>query len=96
MKVMLNYAGLQVNVKPEVRTVGVQCSMTQMYSSIQDIGIQCSLMVPVRPPVSEVLPYASSRLPSDTSQYESVMSQCHYESPDLDTSAYALQDDTSS
>lgn len=81
-----------MNIKPEVRTVGVQCSMTQRPFSIQDVGVQCSLMAPVRPPASVALPYTSSPLPSDTSQSESEMD---YETPDLDTSAYTVQDDTS-
>ena len=31
-------AGVQVNVKPSVRTIGVQCLLT-----LRDIGVQCSL-----------------------------------------------------
>ena len=87
------YVGLLV--KPDVHTVGMQCSLSQMHSSVQDVGIQCSLLAPVRPPTSVRLPYASSPLPSDTSQSESEISQCDYETPDLDTSAYTLQDDSS-
>lgn len=87
------YVGLLV--KPDVHTVGTQCSLSQMHSSVQDVGIQCSLLAPVRPPTSVRLPYASSPLPSDTSQSESEISQCDYETPDLDTSAYTLQDDSS-
>ena len=87
------YVGLLV--KPDVHTVGTQCSLSQMHSSVQDVGIQCSLPAPVRPPTSVRLPYASSPLPSDTSQSESEISQCDYETPDLDTSAYTLQDDSS-
>lgn len=87
------YVGLLV--KPDVHTVGTQCSMSQMHSSVQDVGIQCSLLAPVRPPTSVRLPYASSPLPSDTSQSESEISQCDYETPDLDTSAYTLQDGSS-
>ena len=87
------YVGLLV--KPDVHTVGTQCSLSQMHSSVQDVGIQCSLLAPVRSPTSVRLPYASSPLPSDTSQSESEISQCDYETPDLDTSAYTLQDDSS-
>ena len=82
-------------MKPDFHTVGTQCSLSQMHSSVQDVGIQCSLLAPVRPPTSVRLPYASSPLPSDTSQSESKISQCDYETPDLDTSAYTLQDDSS-
>ena len=46
--------GLWVNTKPEVCTVGVQCSMTQAQFSTQDVAVQCSLMVPVRPPACTV------------------------------------------
>ena len=88
------YVGLLV--KPDVHTVGTQCSLSQMHSSVQDVGIQCSLLAPVRPPTSVRLPYASSPLPSDTSQSESEISQCDYETQDLETSAYTLQDDSSS
>ena len=52
------YVGLLV--KPDVHTVGTQCSLSQMHSSVQDVGIQCSLPAPVRPPTSVRLPYASS------------------------------------
>jgi len=87
------FIGLQVNIKPEVRSVGVQCSMTEVCFTTQDVGVQCSLKAPVRPPTSVALPYTSSPLPSDTSQSESEMD---FETPDLETSAYTLQDDTSS
>ena len=83
-------------MKPDVHTVDTQCSLSQMHSSVQDVGIQCSLLVPVSPPTSVSLPYASSTLPSDTCRSESEISQCDYETPDLDTSAYTLQDDSSS
>ena len=86
---------MQVKFKPEVRTVGVQCSMPQVLYSVQDVGIQCS--APVRSSTTEILPYVtSSPVASNTSQSESEMSHCEYETPDLDTSAYTLQDDTSS
>ena len=88
--------GLQVNLKPEVCTVGVQCSLTPAHASVQSVGIQCAVqMAPGRPPAL-VLPYSSSPLPSDASQSESETSQGGYETPDHDTSAFTLQDDTSS
>ena len=81
-------------MKPDVRSVGVQCSESQIYPSVQDVGVQCSLVAPVRH--SGVLPYASSPLPSDASQSGSDTSQCDFETLDLDTSAYTIQDDSSS
>lgn len=45
-------------MKPDVRSVGVKCSESQIYPSLQDVGVQCSLVAPVRHSV--VLPYASS------------------------------------
>lgn len=83
------YVGLQV--KPDVRDVGVQCSESVFHSSVQDVGVQFSLMPPLRH--HEVLPYASSPLPSDASQSESDVSQGDL---NLDTSAYTIQDDSSS
>lgn len=91
---MDHYIGLQV--KPDVCSVGVQCSESQTHSHVQDVGVQCSLVAPVRHSTSVVLPYASSPLPSDASQSESEMSQGDFETPDLDTSAYTIQDDSSS
>ena len=86
--------GLGLQVKPVVRSIGVQCSQSQMHSSVKDIGVQCSLGIPLRR--SAILPYASTRLPSDASQSESEMSQGDSETQDLDTSAYTIQDDSSS
>lgn len=91
------YTGLQVNIKPQVCTVGVQCSPTPTQ---QSVGIQCSLQKtcgrPRARPRALVLPRTSSPLPSDTTQSDSEMSECGYEIPDHDTSAFSLQDDTSS
>ena len=81
-------------MKPDVSSVGVQCSESQIHCSVQDVGVQCSLVAPVRHSV--VLPYASSPLPSDASHSESEMSRCDIETPDFDTSAYTIQDDSSS
>lgn len=67
--------------------------MTQAHFSTHDVGVQCSLKATIRPPASVALPCKSSPLPSDTSQSESEMD---YETPDLESSAYSLQDDTSS
>ena len=62
----INFVGTQV--KPGVCSVGVQCSESQIYSHVQDVGVQCSLMAPVRHSTSVFLPYASSPLPSDAFQ----------------------------
>ena len=92
--IMTLFIGTQV--KPGVCSVGVQCSESQIHSHVQDVGVQCSLMAPVRHSTSVFLPYASSPLPSDASQSESEMSQGDFEIFDLDTSAYTMQDDSSS
>ena len=91
---MDHYIGL--HVKPDVCSVGVQCTESQTHSGVQDVGVQCSLMAPVRHSTSVVLPYTSSPLPSDASQSESEMSQGDFETADFDTSAYTIQDDSSS
>ena len=92
----IHFVGHYVQVKPGVCSVGVQCSESQIQSCVQDVGVQCSLMAPVRHSTFIVLPCASSPLPSDVSQSESEMSQGDFEIPDLDTSAYTIQDDSSS
>ena len=80
----------------EARRLFCWCSESQIHSRVQDVGVQCSLMALVRHSTSVVLPYASSTLPSDASQSESEMSQGDFETPDLDTSAYTIQNDSSS
>ena len=81
-------------MKPSVRSIGVQCSETHPSVDMRDVGVQCSLSAPVRQSV--VLRYASSPLISDASQSDSEMSQGDIETPDLDTSAYTIQEDSSS
>lgn len=90
------YYFVGTQVKPGVCSVGVQCSESQIHTHVQDVGVQCSLMAPVRHSTSVFLPSTSSPLPSDASQSESEMSQGDFEIPDLDTSAYTMQDDSSS
>ena len=77
-------AGVQVNVKPSVRTIGVQCSIT-----LRDIGVQCSL---AGSPTTSLYALTSSPIPSDSSQSEFE----RQEATDHDTSAYTLRDDSSS
>jgi hypothetical protein len=64
--IMALFIGIQV--KPGVCSIGVQCSESQIHSHVQDVGVQCSLVAPVRHSTSVLLPYASSPLPSDASQ----------------------------
>ena len=90
------YYGPGVQVKPGVCSVGVQCLESKIHSCVQDVGVQCSPMASVRHSASAVLPYASSTLPSYASRSESGMSQGDFETPDLDTSAYTIQEDSSS
>ena len=61
--IMILFIGTQV--KPDFCLVGVQCSESQIHSHVQDVGVQCSLMAPVRHSTSVFLSYASSPLPSD-------------------------------
>ena len=90
------YTGLPVNIKPQVCTVGVQCSLIPQQ---QSVGIQCSFQKSHGRPRARrralVRHYTSSPLPSDTTESDSEVSECGYEIPDHDTSGFSLQGDTS-
>ena len=61
---------------------------SQIHSHIQDVGVQCSLMAPVRHSTSVFLPVLYHQMLLSQSQGD-------FEILDLDTSAYTMQDDSS-